>query len=171
MQTSPGFVLILVLLAACNTPPATCVSGSCSDAGLVINELAGSGGDFVELFNASDATFDLTNHGLTDTDDAGIRYTTALRFPAGATVAPRGFFTVFLETDCPATVSPCVRGEFGLSQANGDLVTLFAATQETVVQQALPANAATAGSSWARAFDGAGAFEVRTRTPGSTNEK
>lgn len=173
LETSPRVALILVgaLFTACNTPPATCESGSCSDAGLVINELVGSGGDFVELFNASDTAFDLTNHGLTDADDAGIRYATGLHFPSGATVAPRGFFTIFLESDCPSTVSPCVRGEFGLSQTKGDLVTLFGPTQDTVVQQTLPPNAATAGSSWARAFDGAGAFEVRTRTPGSPNGK
>lgn len=174
VDTSPRVALLFVFSAlslGCNNPPATCEHGSCSDAGLVINELAGSGGDFVELFNASDTAFDLTNHGLTDADDAGIRYATALRFPAGASVPARGFFTVFLEVDCPTTVSPCLRGEFGLSQANGDLVTLLGAANETLVQEPLPPNAATAGSSWSRAWDGAGAFEVRTRTPGSTNEK
>lgn len=174
METCPRAVLLLLscaLCIGCNNPPARCEHGSCSDAGLVINEMAGSGGDFVELFNASDTAFDLTNHGLTDTDDAGIRYASALRFPAGASVPPRGFFTIFLEVDCPTTVSPCLRGEFGLSQANGDLVTLLNAANETSLQEALPPNAATAGSSWARAWDGAGAFEVRTRTPGSTNEK
>lgn len=164
-------VLLLALLCGCGAPPSTCQSGSCSDAGLVINELAGSGGDFVELFNASDTAFDLTNHGLTDADDAGIRYATALRFAAGAAVAPRGFFTVFLESDCPATVTPCVRGEFGISQANGDTLTLLDSANEALLQEAYPPAAATSGSSWARAFDGAGEFEVRSRTPGATNER
>lgn len=164
--------MLSVLAFSCGPPPVTpCERGACSDAGLVINELAGSGGDFVELFNASDATFELANHGLADADDAGIRYAMALRFPAGASVAPRGYFTVFLENDCPPTVTPCVRGEFGLSQANGDTVTLLSATNETLRQEVLPPNAAAAGSSWARAFDGAGGFEVRSRTPGATNEK
>jgi hypothetical protein len=163
---------VLALLAfSCGSPLSPCERGACSDAGLVINELAGSGGDFVELFNASDTAVELGNHGLADADDAGIRYAMALRFPAGASVAPRGFFTVFLETDCPPTVTPCVRGEFGLSQTNGDTVTLLSATNETLHQEVLPPNAAAAGSSWARAFDGAGVFEVRSRTPGATNEK
>jgi hypothetical protein len=137
----------------------------------VINEMAGSAGDFVELFNASDVAVDLSNHGITDVDDAGVRYASALRFPAGTSVAARGFFTVFLETDCPPTVTPCVRGEFGLSQPNGDVVTVLTPTSETLLQQVLPPAAAASGSSWARAFDGAGEFEVRSRTPGATNEK
>ena len=169
---SPRALCLFVSFAiGCGPPPGPCVSGKCSDAGLVINELAGSGGDFVELFNASDTAIDLSSHGLTDADDAGVRYPTALRFGAGTRIEPRGYFTVFLETDCPPMVTPCVRGEFGLSQANGDTVTLLTPTSETMLQQVLPPAAASTGSSWARAFDGAGAFEVRSRTPGATNEK
>lgn len=163
-------MLPLLLAVSCGPPPGPCKSGKCSDAGLVINELAGSGGDFVELFNASDTAIDLSNHGVTDANDAGVRYSTALRFPQGTRIAARGYFTVFLETDCPPTVTPCVRGEFGLSQGNGDLVTVLSPTSETMLQEPLPPNAAPAGSAWARAFDGAGAFEVRSRTPGATNE-
>ncbi len=174
-MNAPTFALSLLVLwslaSSCGQPITTCQKGSCSDAGLVINELAASGGDFVELFNASDKAIDLSNHGLTDADDAGVRYATALRFPSGTSVAARGYFTVFLEIDCPPTVSPCVRGEFGFSQANGDTVTLLGPMSETLLQQALPPAAAATGSSWGRAFDGAGAFEVRSRTPGATNEK
>ncbi len=162
---------LLLLLAISCGPSGPCKSGTCSDAGLVINELAGSGGDFVELFNASDTAIDLSNHGITDANDAGVRYSTALRFPQGTSIAARGYFTVFLESDCPPTVTPCVRGEFGLSQGNGDLVTVLSPMSETLLQEALPPNAAPTGSSWARAFDGEGAFEVRSRTPGATNEK
>lgn len=169
---SPRSCSLLVLFAlGCAPPPGPCVSGACSDAGLVINELAGTGGDFVELFNASDTAIDLANHGITDADDAGVRYSTALRFGAGTRIEPRGYFTVFLETDCPPTVTPCVRGEFGLSQPNGDTVTVLTPASETLLQEPLPPAAAPSGSSWARAFDGAGAFEVRSRTPGGTNEK
>lgn len=164
-------VLLLLLAVSCDPPVGPCQSGACSDAGLVINEMAGTGGDFVELFNASDAVVDLSNLGLTDMDDAGVRYPTALRFPAGTQVAPRGYFTIFLELDCPPTVTPCVRGEFGLSNPRGDTVTLLSPISETLLQEVLPPQAAPAGSSWARAFDGAGAFEVRPRTPGATNER
>ena len=166
-----SLVFVVLLSLGCGPPAGPCNKGACSDAGLAINELAGTGGDFVELFNASDSAIDLGNHGLTDADDAGVRYSTALRFPAGTSIAPRGFFTVFLENDCPPTVTPCVRGEFGLSNPNGDTVTLLNPVSETLAQEVLPPAAANAGSSWARAFDGAGAFEVRSRTPGATNEK
>lgn len=170
METVRALPLLVFFALACGPPP-PCTSGKCSDAGLVINEMAGSAGDFVELFNASDTAVDLSNHGITDADDAGVRYSTALRFPAGTKVAARGYFTVFLESDCPPTVTPCVRGEFGLSQANGDLVTILTPVSETLLQQPLPPAAAGTGSSWARSFDGAGEFEVRSRTPGATNEK
>ncbi len=166
-----GSLLLPWLLNCGPTPPTTCDSGTCADGGVLINELAGSGGDFVELFNASDSEADLSGFGLTDADDAGVRYATALRFVSGTTIAPRGFFTISLETNCPATVTPCVRGEFGISQPNGDLLTLLDPQNATVTQQAYPPAAATAGSSWARLFDGASTFEVQRRTPGAANAK
>ncbi|MBL8915328.1 MAG: lamin tail domain-containing protein [Archangium sp.] len=162
--------LSLISLMNCGMPmPTTCTSGTCSDAGLVINELAGTGADFVELFNATDSEMDLSGFGLTDMDDAGIRYATALRFGNGTTIAARGYFTVLLESDCPTTVTPCVRGEFGISQGNGDTLTLLDAQNGTVAQQAYPANAASTGSSWARTYDGAPMFEVQRRSPGAKN--
>jgi hypothetical protein len=102
----------------------------------VINELAGTGGDFVELYNPGDVAFDLAGHGLTDWDaDGGVRYSTALRFVAGAQIPPKGWFTISLEADCPANITPCVRGEFGLSQSTGDTVTLLDANNATLAQQ------------------------------------
>lgn len=152
--------------------PEGCDSGLCADGGVVINELAGTGGDFVELFNASDEAVDLGGYGLTDRDaDGGIRYATSVRFPTGAVIAARGYFTVFLEKDCPATVTPCLRGEFGLSQGDGDMATFLDPTNATVDQQVYAPNAAPSGSSWARKYDGAPGFEVQPRTPGAPNAK
>ncbi|MBL9037212.1 MAG: lamin tail domain-containing protein [Archangium sp.] len=157
------------VLVACSSSPS--VDGGISfDGGLVINELAGTGGDFVELFNAGEAELDLSGMGLTDADaDGGIRYATALRFTTGATIAPRGYFTVFLEKDCPVTVTPCVRGEFGLSQPLGYTVTVLDAANETVLRLAYPPTAAGDGFSWARTTDGAETFEVQRRSPGAAN--
>jgi Lamin Tail Domain len=145
------------------------MTGACADGGVVINELAGSGGDFIELFNASDSAFDLSGYGVTDSNDAGIRYATSLRFPSNTTIAARGYFTISLEADCPATVTPCLRGEFGLSQSQGDLVTFLDPQNATVAQQAYPANAAPSGQTWGRVYDGASSFEVQTRSPGAAN--
>jgi hypothetical protein len=161
--------LSFVSLLNCGPTTSTCMDGSCADAGLVINELAGTGADFVELFNASDTAFDLSGFGITDMDDAGIRYATSLRFGNGTAVAPRGYFTVMLESNCPADVTPCVRGEFGISQGDGDTITLLDAQNNTVLQQPYPSGAASAGSSWARVYDGAPTFEVQRRSPGARN--
>lgn len=153
----------------CGPAAQACTSGACADAGLVINELAGSGGDFVELFNASDTAVDLSGFGLTDMQDGGVRYSTALRFGNGLSVPARTYFTIFLEVDCPTTVSPCVRGEFGISQTNGDTVVLLDQSNAIVGQQIYPPNGAASGSSWARTYDGAPGFEVQRRSPGAKN--
>lgn len=165
-------LLGFLALALAGCAGGDCQSGSCSDAGLVINELAGSGGDFVELFNASDTERDLSGWGLTDmATDGGVRYATSLRFASGTTIAARGYFTIFLEMDCPNTVTPCVRGEFGISQPLGDTMTLLDADNATVAQQLYPANAAASGSSWSREWDGAPDFVALPRTPGAANAK
>ncbi len=164
-----GLSGVLLSNVGCGTMPQACMSGSCADAGLVINELAGSGGDFVELFNASDKAADLSGFGLTDVQDGGVRFATALRFGNGISVPARSYFTIFLEVDCPTTVSPCVRGEFGISQASGDTVVLLDQSNAIVGQQAYPANAAASGSSWARTYDGAAGFEAQRRSPGAKN--
>ena len=161
---------LALLTTACGAPAGTCDSGTCADGGVLINELAGAGGDFVELFNASDTEADLSGYGLTDFDaDAGVRYATSLRFASGTTIAPRGYYTISLEVNCPATVTPCVRGEFGIGQGSGDTLTLLDAQNNTVAQQVYPANAAPSGSSWARVSDGAPDFEAQRRSPGAAN--
>jgi len=161
--------LSLLTFVNCGAPT-PCSDGSCADGGLVINELAGSGGDFIELFNASDTAFDLSGFGVTDMDDAGIRYATSLRFGNGTTVAPRGYFTIPLEVHRAANLTPpCVRGEFGISQAAGDTITLLDAQNNTVLQQSYAPEAAPSGSSWARTYDGAPDFEVQRRSPGAKN--
>ncbi|MFZ5442928.1 MAG: lamin tail domain-containing protein [Myxococcota bacterium] len=165
-------VVFAAVLGACGSPTSGgCDSGTCADGGVVINELAGTGGDFVELFNASDVDVDLSGYGLADFDaDAGvIRYPTSLRFPTGTSIAARKHFTIFLEVDCPTTVTPCLRGEFGIGQSSGDTLTLLDGQNNTVTQQAYPANAAASGSSWARVYDGAPSFEVQRRSPGAAN--
>ncbi len=165
--------LLLLLPLGCGSSSGSdggeCSSGACATGGVVINELAGTGGDYVELFNASDAEADLSGYGITDADNAGVRYATSLRFASGTSISARGYFTIFLEKDCRATVTPCVRGEFGISQDNGDLLTLLDGDNYTVSQQAYPAGAAESGSSWARTYDGATDFEVQRRSPGAAN--
>lgn len=165
-------VTMLALLGAGCGAPVECSDGSCSDAGLVINELAGTGADFVELFNASDEAKDLSGYGLADMGaDGGVRYASSLRLASGTSIAARGYFTIFLESDCPTEVTPCVRGEFGISQSSGDTLTLLDADNATVAQTAYPADAAASGSSYARVHDGADTFEVQRRSPGAANAK
>lgn len=168
---SPVVSLAVLGLVGCGpAESAACDAGDCATGGVIINELAGTGDDFVELFNASDDTVDLSGFGITDADTGGaVRYASSLRFASGTHIEARSYFTIFLEKDCPATVTPCVRAEFGISQDNGDLITLLDSGNATLAQQSYPPAAATSGSSWARQYDGASEFEVQRRSPGATN--
>lgn len=158
------------ILTHCGATSPACGSGACAQGGLVLNELAGTGDDFVELFNASDNAVDLSGYGLADSAaDGGVRFLTAVRVPAGTSIAARGYFTFFLETDCPSTVSPCGRGEFGISQSAGDTLTLLDDQNGIVADAHYPAGAAEKGFSLARVYDGAETFAVQRRSPGSAN--
>lgn len=157
-------------LTQCSAASSGCESGACAQGGLVLNELAGTGDDFVELFNASDRVVDLSGYGLADdAGDGGVRFSTAVRVPEGTSIAARGYFTFFLETDCPSTVSPCGRGEFGISQSAGDTLTLLDARNGIVADARYPASAAEKGFSLARVHDGAETFAVQRRSPGTAN--
>lgn len=163
-------VFAVLTLTQCGAASSACDSGACAQGGLVINELAGAGADFVELFNASDSAMDLSGYGLADsTPDGGVRLTAAVRVPSGIVIAARGHFTFFLESDCPSTVDPCTRGEFGISQGEGDTLTLLDSQNGTVAEVSYPANAAEKGFSLARVYDGAESFEVQRRSPGAAN--
>ena len=112
----------------------------------------------------------LSGYGLADgAGDGGVRFSTAVRVPEGTSITARGYFTFFLETDCPSTVSPCVRGEFGISQSAGDTLTLLDAQNRIVAETTYPAGTAEKGSSLARVYDGAETFAVQRRSPGTAN--
>lgn len=160
----------VLTLTQCGAASSACDAGTCARGGLVFNELAGAGADFVELFNASDSTIDLSGYGLADsTGDGGVRLTAAVRVPSGVFIAARGYFAFFLESDCPSTVDPCTRGEFGISQSEGDTLTLLDAQNGLVGEFSYPANAAEKGFSLARVYDGAESFEIQRRSPGAAN--
>ncbi|MBI5388411.1 MAG: lamin tail domain-containing protein [Verrucomicrobia bacterium] len=108
--------------------------------------------DFVELFNYSPLTADLSGCWLTD-DPA----TNKFRIPDGTVLAPRGF-VAFDE----ATLG------FGLS-ANGETVFLVN-SNETRVLDAVRFGGQAADTAWGRTPDGAPVFNaLAAPTPGTTN--
>ncbi len=153
--------------------------GGCTDAtcsavasALVINEMAGTGADFVEFFNKSNADVSIGGFGVTDaTSEALPRTDRVFRFPMGTTVRAGGYFVVMLESNCPTTLpmGVCTRAEFGIGQTEGDTMFLLDANNRVALRAAYPANGAPSGRSYGRVPNGAGNFQVTTRTPGAAN--
>jgi hypothetical protein len=138
---------------------------------LVINEMAGTGADFVEILNTGTGEANLSGYGVTDSDSGGNpRPTRAARFPMGTVLRPGGYALVYLESNCPGTVTvPCVRAEVGIGHTSGDRVHVLSPTDQSVVSERYPATAAPSGRSYGRIPNGTGAFQVTLRTPGAVN--
>jgi hypothetical protein len=138
---------------------------------VVINEMAGTGADFVEFLNTGSADAPIGGYGVTDSDAGGnARVSRAVRYPAGTVLRPGGYALAYMESNCPSTVTvPCVRVEVGIGQTQGDRVHLLSPTDQSVVSERYPTNAAPSGRSWGRIPNGTGAFQLTLRTPGAVN--
>ena len=125
---------------------------------LVINEINGSGDpyDYIELYNSTDATIDISGYKVYDSN--GI--TEAYVIPDGTTIASQGFFLIQTGGGSP-------QGQFGIS-GSGEDITLVNASDE-IVDQLLK-------DDWpgvplvARKLDGAELWEVPdNESPGTSN--
>jgi hypothetical protein len=152
--------------------------GGTATSPIVINELAASDGDFVELFNPTANSVDISGFTVADRDttNGGPKLAEGLVLPAGTLMAA-GAHLLFLSgtvagplTSCGAGVSSCFGVLFGLSATNGDGVYLLNAAGAVVAQVEYPANGHGAGHSWGRLPNGIGAFQETARTPGLPNQ-
>lgn len=125
---------------------------------LVINEINASGVpfDFIELYNATNASIDISGFKVYDSGGIGGAYI----IPAGTTIASHGFYLVETGSGSP-------QGQFGIS-SSGEDITLVNATDQ-VVDQLLKLN-------WpgvplvARKLDGAAKWIVPVaETKGTSN--
>ena len=160
-------VLCFAMLTSTLTAPA---QSAFAAGGVVINEVctknttyqASDGGfyDWVELYNGTGSTVDLSGWGLTDKADTPYRFT----FPQGSSIAAGGRLIVFCDGDA-AAVNNAV-APFGLS-ATGEELTLTdrnGSTADTAVIDALATD-----MSYSRYPDGSGDFFTTRCTPNSTN--
>ena len=58
--------------------------------GLFVNEVCSGGTDWIELYNASDETMDLTGYHVQDSKGTDEEYT----FPSGSSIAAKGFLVL-----------------------------------------------------------------------------
>jgi hypothetical protein len=148
---------------------------------VVINEIAGVGQDFVELYNPGTAAVDLSSWSLTDMDknDAGPKVADAVTLPSGTLLSPGAFLLLVLErkdagvgatTDCPGSLPACFQAGWGISNSKGETIFVLDTQGGIAAQQHYP-GAQDAGESYARLPDGTGAFDIAAPTPGASNHQ
>ena len=144
----------VVLFAGCKDddeddilPPDSAVEGLC------INEVCSSGTDWVELYNASKESIDLSGYFLQDSKGAEEEYI----FPQGTTIAAGEFLALEKDADFP----------FGIS-GDGDEIVLLDAEGAVVDRITVPA--LEDGQTYARGTDGGETWEVKANgTKGASN--
>lgn len=145
-------------------------------AGLVINEIAGTATDFVELYNTSSGPILLDGLSIADlAADGGPKLNEAVSL-AGRTV-PAGGYVLAIEpfgdggTRCVdhSTTAVCVDLRFGISQGDGDKIHVIDMAATVQVSQTYPPNGGAAGQAYARSPNGTGAFSAQARSPGVSN--
>jgi hypothetical protein len=158
--------------------------------GVVINELNGQGSieDYIELYNGSAASFDLSQYSVAQ--GSGIAGppdpTSLLTFPNGTTLNP-GQFLVIVANQLPPNVRggphdpcnvpgfqsiSCYYADWGISK-NGERVYLLApgGTPFEFVDFPVPGlNQPVSGRSYGRFPDGVGSFQSTSWTPGAANQ-
>lgn len=145
-----------------------------------INEIRASGDDWVELYNATSTTIDLSGLRLADrASGGGPKIDQAITFPAATTVAAGGFLVIVtdlaapragLQLDCLGGAVPsCFEAPWGISKDAGDGIFIVDAEGNVLVEADYPPSATLDGQTWARVPDGTGAFVAAQPTPGAVN--
>ena len=113
--------------------------------------------DWLELYNATDETLNLTDWGLSDGG-------TPWRFPAGTTIAPKGFLLVWCSDGAEG---PGYHTDFAISRS-GEVLTLTDAFDQTVDQVDMPEQ--TTDETTYRSPDGSATWKLGGEgTPGASN--
>lgn len=160
---------------ATDAPLEVLVSGA-----VIINELRGRGDDWIELYNTGATAVSLEGYRIADAnDDGSSRIEMAVTFPAGAMIAPNGYFMVVadvampmpgLPTDCvDAAITSCVHAPWGIT-GGGDTIRLYDAMGTLVAREMHPGSVPD-GQSWGRLPSGSAtaAFANNAPTPNAEN--
>lgn len=154
-------------------------TGGGGPGGVVINELSGTGSDYIELFNAGNEMVDLSGIRVADQDMPGLpKLTSAVTLPNGTSLAPGSYLFILggqpmastaPETLCAPGPSPCFFATYKLSNKSGDEVFLVDKTSIVLESVTYPGNLAT-GETWGRLPNGTGSFATGAATPGAANQ-
>ena len=145
---------------------------------VIFNEVAPSA-EWVELVNAGTAAIDISGFAVADREkDGGApKVEDAARMPAGLILSPKSYVLIQAGgldsgVDCPAGgQSYCVKGEFGISNKDGETLYFLDATNHVIDELDYPPSGVTKPDTYGRipSGDPAGTFAANTATPGAAN--
>ncbi len=137
------------------------------NAGVRLNEIMASASsepyDWIELYNATNASVDLSGYGLSDSSDHPRKW----QFPQGTAIGPGQYMGILMSGRSDAGSSTYLNASFRLSAAGGCTVTLAEPTGEVVDAAYLPRQ--YGGKSYGRADGEEGFFFYDAGTPIAPN--
>jgi hypothetical protein len=157
---------------------ATDAADTATPSRIVINEVKAAGGDYVEIYNRSSETIDISGWGVTGTEDTGA-FSTPVRFAAGTTLAPGAWLLVLAgmgtrggpETACGlGGPMSCYHTDWGISQSRGETLRVLRVGEAIEDEYSYPKDGHPDTLSWGRVPDGTGAFVITTPSPGAANK-
>ncbi len=120
--------------------------------------------DFIEIYNSSTQTWDLSGWGLSD----NINWPRKWTFPQGTSISPGEYKIILCDKFEETNISVSrLRANFGLKRAGGEMVTLSDATGRVLDRLYLPE--APTDVSYGRTLGSNGFFYYDTPTPGAAN--
>ena len=154
MSGLTAVALILILISLIVTKSGTSTKSSASDFPISINEIMSSnesypdeqGGlhDWIELYNKSDFSVDISQYKLTDNNQK-VRYT----FPSGSKIEGNGYYVVYCQKNAAAPVA-----DFSIAKTGGESIILMTSRNvavdhiETIAMRTDEAYAKIADDSW-----------------------
>lgn len=145
---------------------------------VVINEVDGSGEDYVEIYNRSDAPVNLSNWVLTDDNAGSPDVAEGTIVPVGTVLEPHRFLFLWANLtapqpgirtdDClPGAPPPCMHASWGIS-ASGERVYLLDDALAIVCAFQYPSSV-FGGEAFGRVVDGTDVLCPTNPTPGEAN--
>ena len=119
--------------------------------------------DYIELYNASANTVDLSNYGLSDSLKRPRRW----QFPAGTAIAPGEYMIVYCDGDASRSTVTEMHTNFSISRAGGETV-CFCDPSGKVLDR-LPLSLIPTDHSYGRTLGYAGFYYYDVPTPGASN--
>ncbi len=152
-------LLPLVSLWVFSSPAQVVLNEVCAENGGAVVTPAGTTPDYIELYNAGLNSVSLGGWTLTDDPLKPSKFS----FPADATIASKGYLTVWLDsvTNYPGVICTA----FSL-KASGEEVELY---QGGLLQDAIAFGIQVAGVPLSRVPDGTGKWQPSSATPGNPN--